>query len=103
MSVVVASPRRRSGSHKKGVMGMKTVKFNCHNKTFSPAYVCSEPGDQSGDYVKIKREYQKHEFCSDIECLSFAFGACQSAECIFSAKDFHHWLKKNGFKIVKGE
>ena len=47
------------------------------------------------------RPYQKNEFCEDIECYSFAFGACQNAECTHTAKEFHKWLKANGFGIIK--
>lgn len=28
----------------------KPIRFHCHNETFAPAYVCSEPGDMSGEY-----------------------------------------------------
>jgi len=46
-------------------------------------------------------KYQKYEFCSDIECLSFELGACQNAECSHTAKEFHHWLSENGFEILR--
>ena len=28
------------------------VRFHCHSPTFAPAYVCSKPGDMSGDYYR---------------------------------------------------
>ena len=31
---------------------MKTYKFDCNGR-LSPAYTCSEPGDCSGEYVKL--------------------------------------------------
>ena len=50
------------------------------------------------------REYEKYEFCSNIRCGFFhhiEIKCLNKHRCIFSAKDFHHWLKDNGFKIVK--
>lgn len=50
------------------------------------------------------REYRKYEFCEDIDCIGMRHGKCSVKgpnECICTAKDFHHWLNENGFKIVK--
>jgi len=50
------------------------------------------------------REYEKHEFCLAMRCAWLKKGECQlqPGGCLF-AKEFHIWLKKNGFKIVKNK
>ena len=52
-------------------------------------------------------EYKKYEFCKAIDCPGLRNdGTCYEKDpafCLHSAKDLHHWLKNNGFKIVKGE
>ena len=49
------------------------------------------------------REYRKHEFCNTIDCPALMHGKCQVEPdgCIRTANEFHHWLSKHGFKIVK--
>ena len=58
--------------------------------------------------VQVQREeYKDHEFCKSIECCHFSENGCGCQKyqnypnCIFTAKDFHKWLKANGYKIVK--
>jgi hypothetical protein len=51
-----------------------------------------------------QQEYQKHEFCRSVKCLDFRNGKCWAQvdeDCLMTAKEFHHWLKENGFKVVK--
>ena len=52
------------------------------------------------------KEYQKYEFCQDIKCQDFEKNKCVMGDdyhsfCCFTAKTFQHWLKKNGYKILK--
>jgi glycine/serine hydroxymethyltransferase len=54
------------------------------------------------------REYQKHEFCESVKCKAIAYSLNNTPQCgrysdtcIKTAKQFHQWLKANGFKIVK--
>lgn len=50
-------------------------------------------------------EYKDHEFCDSEGCswLSFVGGAnkCSCLSCVLTAKQFHKWLKSNGYRIVK--
>lgn len=47
-------------------------------------------------------EYQKYEFCKDVECGAFDNGRCHARQCCYrTAKHFHRWLKQNGYKIIK--
>ena len=48
------------------------------------------------------REYKKYEFCKAFKCPALKDNLCRTDPevCVFSAKEFHHWLKENGFKIV---
>lgn len=57
----------------------------------------------------VNQEYKKYEFCKAIGC-SWRVAAmnnglpderCIHRGCRHTAKEFHHWLKDNGFKIVK--
>ena len=49
-----------------------------------------------------QREYKKHEFCKSMNCLCFNNGACAlKPQCVYSARQLHHWLMDNGFKIIK--
>jgi|GEM_PF-2274452 len=57
---------------------------------------------------KNQREYQKYEFCKAVDCASLLCDQNGVYHCIRSnkmcqhtAKEIHHWLKENGFKIVK--
>jgi hypothetical protein len=54
-----------------------------------------------------QQEYQKHEFCRDVDCENiYNQKSCvvpHDVHCSFTAKEFHHWLKDNGYKIVKVE
>ena len=58
----------------------------------------------------MKREYAKHEFCKSVNCSCYlcpsethniAGGCCfeNAGDCIKTAKEFHMWLKGNGFNI----
>lgn len=51
-----------------------------------------------------KREYQKHEFCKAVNCEDLSdnnFCESNTTTCCHTAKEFHRWLQRNGFKIVK--
>ena len=52
-----------------------------------------------------QQEYQKYEFCRDVECEHlYNQKKCvvsQDIHCGYTAKEFHHWLKENGYKIAK--
>lgn len=48
-----------------------------------------------------KDEYQKYEFCKDVECTALEHGVCNAYVCHKTAKHFHQWLKQNGYKIIK--
>ena len=58
----------------------------------------------------MSREYGKYEFCKAVDCEyhypknRFEAENCSvpiSSYCPLTAKEFHQWLKENGFKIVK--
>lgn len=58
----------------------------------------------------MKEEYKKLEFCIDVSCQHYwpesthcqeHCGVNNKSNCNFTAKEFHHWLKDNGYKIVK--
>jgi len=59
--------------------------------------------------ARIKRKYQKYEYCKDVNCPCYIRGTkdlqvlpnCIASDCVMTAKDFHHWLKENGFEIIK--
>jgi UDP-N-acetyl-D-mannosaminuronic acid transferase (WecB/TagA/CpsF family) len=52
-----------------------------------------------------QQEYQKYEFCRDMECDNlYNQASCVVDDpygCVFTAREFHHWLKENGYRIVK--
>lgn len=54
----------------------------------------------------MPREYEKFEFCKDIECPvldsddEIRSNTCEH-HCQCSAYDLHDWLNENNFKIVK--
>jgi len=54
-----------------------------------------------------RRLYRKSEFCTAVSCswLHPNGKTCADTEgnCAFTAKEFHHWLKSNNFRIVKDE
>jgi hypothetical protein len=52
-----------------------------------------------------QQEYQKYGFCRDIGCAYAPPSGCKmdAPGCVRTAKEFHHWLKENGYRIVKGE
>ena len=53
------------------------------------------------------RQYEKYEYCKSIQCPDLqscaAIYFCDNTAdyCRRTAKEFHHWLKENGFQIVK--
>lgn len=50
------------------------------------------------------REYRKYEFCENVGCPTIKNGGkcrIEPSMCWCTAKEFHHWLNENGFKIVK--
>ena len=54
------------------------------------------------------REYEKNEYCKDIECKLYHPGpkmpGCngpRDGSCLKNAKEFHNWLKSKGFKITQ--
>ena len=46
--------------------------------------------------------YEKYEFCRSLKCpyLTPSTTCCIDG-CYYTVKRFHHWLKKNNFKIIK--
>jgi hypothetical protein len=51
-----------------------------------------------------QQEYQKYEFCRATDCVELKNNMkfCElNKTCSSSAKEFHHWLKENGYRIVK--
>jgi hypothetical protein len=50
-----------------------------------------------------QQEYQKHEFCQDIGCAYAPPSGCKmdAPGCVRTAKEFHNWLKENGYRIVR--
>jgi len=48
-------------------------------------------------------KYKKNEFCKAIRCPDLVAGSCQHDEfgCVATAKEFHNWLRENGFIIIK--
>lgn len=60
----------------------------------------------------MSREYRKYEFCKSVGCYYYYPNNRFEAEncsvpnmsiCPYTAKEFHKWLKENGFKIFKAE
>ncbi len=52
----------------------------------------------------MEREYEKYEYCKAIGCPAIEYGEkCCISGCIYTARQFHEWLKENNFKIVKEE
>ena len=60
------------------------------------------------------RKYSKYEFCKSVNCnqlipesKTYGINECcmfkNDHDCIFTAKEFHRWLKDNGFEIMKKE
>jgi len=51
----------------------------------------------------IMRKYKKYEFCKAIKCPALKDNLCLTDPemCMYSAKEFHQWLKENNFKIIK--
>ena len=58
------------------------------------------------------KEYEKCEFCKQIKCeclipeseelgIPISCNFSHDKDCIYTAREFHHWLKENGFKIIK--
>ena len=50
-----------------------------------------------------QQEYGKYEFCRDIGCVYAPPNGCKidAPGCVRTAKEFHHWLKENGYRIVR--
>ncbi len=48
--------------------------------------------------------YGKHEFCKSMNCPYLTPATtCDICGCFYTAKQFHHWLQENNFKIIKGD
>ena len=46
--------------------------------------------------------YGKHEFCKSMNCPYLTPATtCDICGCFYTAKQFHHWLQENNFKIIK--
>ena len=51
------------------------------------------------------KEYKKYEFCKSVGCIELTkkepikCGAVY--KCVYTAREFHRWLKNNGYKILK--
>jgi len=52
---------------------------------------------------RVEKEYKDHEFCKAVDCLWSTCSGCSTdaKQCVYTAKEFHRWLKSNGYKIVK--
>ena len=46
-------------------------------------------------------EYKKREFCKAMKCAGLEFTFLCPQNCKYSAWEFHDWLQKNNFKIIK--
>ena len=57
-------------------------------------------------------EYEKYEFCKAVKCECFITESIKlhieeacifsyPRDCIYTAKEFHKWLKENDFRIIK--
>ena len=55
--------------------------------------------------IGILKEYGKYEFCKDMRCIGLNNNTkkCRAYDsyCQYTAKEFHHWINKKGYKIVK--
>ena len=55
----------------------------------------------------MEEKYKKYEFCKDKGCIGVQWEDGKfdcpmlPEECLFTAKELHHWLVARGFKIVK--
>ena len=51
----------------------------------------------------MPKKYKKYEFCKNVKCFYHDdhLNKCLGMSCIKTAKEFHKWLKKNNFEIVK--
>ncbi len=46
--------------------------------------------------------YEKYEFCRSMNCPYLTESTiCNIYGCFYTAKQFHHWLQENNFKIIK--
>jgi len=56
---------------------------------------------------QLNTKYKKYEFCKSVGCWELEkqdgveFCRAGDEECSYTAKEFHHWLNRNGFEIVK--
>lgn len=50
-----------------------------------------------------KLEYQKYDFCKSKNCWRFFENKCLDIGCQYTAKEFHQWLQKNGFILLRKE
>ena len=60
---------------------------------------------ETGEKLSVKKkEYKDHEFCKSVKCLWRRFSECDvdANNCVYTAKEFHKWLKSNGYRIVRG-
>lgn len=57
----------------------------------------------------MKTKYKKYEFCKSKGCIGVQWDDGKlncpilPEECLFTAKEFHHWLESEGFEIVERE
>lgn len=51
----------------------------------------------------MKKEYQPGEFCFAKGCHIYYAPDKSCENCPYTAYDFHDWLIKNGYKIVREE
>lgn len=68
---------------------MRKVKFDCHGHN-APAYSCSEPNDQSGEYVNVK---DLPEFAREVATEFFYWWHNQPGTN--TQAGFQDWLKLN--------
>mgnify|MGYP001472192644 CR=1 FL=1 len=60
-------------------------------------------------YTELRR-YENKEFCKDMQCQMLHRSSVDKNEffcerntkgCVYTAKEFHHWLNENGFHLLK--
>ena len=91
---------------------MKSVGIPNSNSLLAALHQCAMEATLIERNVLAKREqllqkqpqiaYEKYEFCRSMKCpyLTPSTTCCIDG-CFYTVKRFHHWLKKNNFKIIK--
>ena len=77
---------------------------DAYNKALDSYTSYYETLQESPETQNYLEEYKKYEFCKDINCPCLISGNCivqHIDECLYTAKEFHKWLNKNDYKIIK--